>query len=251
MKKSAGIRFILILLLGCVIPNYLYTQNYSLMNKPKVYLIPGQGADYRLFDNLSIDSTFDAVKINWVVPEKGMTMRDYSMKLAEQIDTTGKFSLIGVSLGGMISTELSEILHPDKVIIISSAKCRKELPKRYLFMRRVPINRIVPKRWYKWGARIAQPLFEPDRKAGKETFVAMLKDKDPQFLKRTVNIIVNWDGENCKSEIIHIHGDNDHTIPVKNVEADYIIENGSHMMTYTRGEELSILINKLLKGEKP
>ncbi|MBN1599192.1 MAG: alpha/beta hydrolase [Bacteroidales bacterium] len=224
-----------------------YAQSIVTHMKIKVYLIPGQGADYRLFDNLKIDGCYEVVKISWIVPEKKMKMRDFALKIAEQIDTSSRYSLIGVSLGGMICSELTDEFLPEKVIIISSAKCRNELPGRYRFMSKVPINKLVPARLYKWGSYIAQPLFEPDRKNGKETFKAMLKAKDPQFLKRTADMITNWEKRTYNSDIIHIHGDNDYTIPVKNVDADYVIKDGSHMMVYTRGEELSRLINQLLK----
>lgn len=40
-----------------------------------------------------------------------------------------------------------------------------------------------------------QPIVEPDRNYDKKTFIAMLKDKDPDFLKRTVARI------NTKSKI--------------------------------------------------
>jgi hypothetical protein len=50
--------------------------------------------------------------------------------------------------------------------------------------------------------------------------------------------------------MIHIHGTDDHTLPIKNVKADYIIEGGSHMMVLTRGEEINQLIIKILANEK-
>ena len=46
-------------------------------------------------------------------------------------------------------------------------------------------------------------------------------------------------------EFIHIHGTNDHTLPFKHIKPNYIIKGGSHMMTLTRGEEMSALLNRL------
>jgi hypothetical protein len=89
---------------------------------------------------------------------------------------------------------------------------------------------------------MAQPFVEPDFKKGKEVFKSILKNKDRKFLKRTSNIIINWDRMAFSKNIIHIHGDKDHTIPLKNVKAGYIIANGSHMMVYNRSEEISKLI---------
>jgi len=212
-----------------------------------IYLIPGQGSDYRLFKNLLIDNKYKIKYITYNVPGKNMTLHEYAKELALQIDTTEKFVLIGVSLGGMISTEMCEFLNPIKTIVISSAKNRNELPKRYKFQRKFPIYKIVPPHITKIGAKILQPIVEPDRNKEKETCKKMLNDKDPLFLKRTIKMIMEWDRIKYKPEIIHIHGNNDKTIPIRNVKYNYLVPDGSHMMVLTRGEEISNLIYEILQ----
>ncbi len=100
----------------------------------------------------------------------------------------------------------------------------------------------------KLGAKILQPLVEPDRNKNKSTFKSMLKDKNPKYLKRTVDLIINWDRKKAHSSIIHIHGDKDKTIPTRNIKNAEIVKNGSHMMTLTRGEELNEIINEIIKN---
>ena len=222
-------------------------ENDTIVLKQNLYLIPGQGADERLFDSLVIDTSFYHVKkLHWVTPPDGTAMKDFALLMARQIDTTQPFSLIGVSLGGMVCTELTDLYAPKKVILISSAKSRNELPSKYKFMRNVPINKVVPPNWYKSGAKIAQPITEPDAKTDKEFFQAMLDDKDPLFLKRTTHMIINWERMGYNDKIVHIHGTGDKTLPIKKVKADYVIDNGSHMMVYTRGSEVSRLVNRIL-----
>lgn len=213
-----------------------------------VYLIPGQGSDGRIFSRTTIDPQFDTVHIRYLVPEKNETMNSYARRLAVQIDTTRPFVLAGVSLGGMLATEMSTFLHPKKVILISSAVSRSELPSRYRFMRSLPLYRIFPSGLIKAGSYIAQPLVEPDRRKEKNTFRSMLHAKDRKFMKRSIHLIVRWSGpqeaKNCT--IVHIHGSKDHTLPLRKVQADYVVEKGSHMMALTRAEEISVLINKIL-----
>jgi pimeloyl-ACP methyl ester carboxylesterase len=211
-----------------------------------VYLFPGQGSDYRIFGNLNIGEGFNISYINYPVPDKNMNMQDYARLLAQQIDTNRPFILIGVSLGGMLCSELCNFLHPEKVILISSAKCRAELPARYKFMKYLPVNKIIPAGMLKAGAFVAQPLFERDRNKEKDTFKAMLHAKNSRFLKRTISMIVNWEQVVYSEKIIHIHGNKDHTLPLKRIKADYLVENGSHMMALTRGDELGKLIQQIL-----
>lgn len=215
-------------------------------NKPIVYLIPGQGADYRLFKNISIDSSFEKQYIHYSTPEKDWDMNDFAHLLAKQIDTTRTYYLVGVSLGGMLATEMGKFMNPEKIIIISSAKRRKELPGGYRFQKTIPFYKLVSAKLSKKGAIFFQPIFEPDRKKDPETFNAMLKAKDPMFLKRTIAMIIKWNNDVYSNKIVHIHGDNDHTIPIRNVKYDYIVKDGSHMMVLTKGEEVSKLINKIL-----
>ncbi len=224
--------------------------NYGHLNaqviKPVIYFIPGQGADSRLFKNLIIDEKFEIKHIEYFTPEKGSSMKEFAKALATQIDTTQRFIIVGVSLGGMLATEMGDFLHPEKIILISSAKCRDELPGRYKFQRAIPIYKWVPAGLIKSGAKFLQPIVEPDSKYDTETFESMLNNKDPIFMKRTVSMIMEWSRTTYRHDISHIHGDNDHTLPDKNIEYDILIENGSHMMILTRADEISTLINQIL-----
>jgi len=219
-------------------------------SKENIYLISGQGSDYRIFKNLTLDtSKFEIHYLNWILPDKQETMNSFAKKMSAQIDTTQPFSIIGVSLGGMVACEMKKFLNPSQVIIISSAKSRNELPGQYKFQKYIPLNKITPKKLIKKSALFLQPRVEKDRKLEDETCDSMLIDKDPVFLKRTINLIVNWDSHEIDSTVVHIHGDNDNTIPIKNVSCNYIIKGGSHMMALTKPKEVSEILNKILRND--
>ena len=211
-----------------------------------IYLFPGQGSDGRLFKHLVLPPDYDTLHISYPVPSKHETLAAYAMRFIEEIDLSTPYILMGVSLGGMICTELSDTLSPLRTILISSAKSTHELPGRYTFQQQFRLNRIIPKRMTKGGARLLQGIVEPDRKHDKETFKEMLKAKDPLYLKRTVDMIINWERTTYSDKIIHIHGSNDHTIPIKNVKYDYLIEEGSHLMMITRAGEINQIISLVL-----
>lgn len=214
----------------------------------RVYLFPGQGSDARLFSKIKLDSSFVLIPIIYTEPEKGASLTSFAKTISKQIDTNGTYCFIGVSMGGMICSELTDYLNPSKVIIISSAKSNTELPFRYRFQKVIPIYKLVPKGLVKEGAQVLQPLVEPDRNANKEVFKSMLASKSSTYYKRTVSMIIEWDRVEKNAKIIQIHGTNDHTIPIRNVQANYTLTGGSHMMTLTRGEELNTLLLELLKN---
>jgi pimeloyl-ACP methyl ester carboxylesterase len=185
--------------------------------------------------------------IEYGTPEKGMTMNSFATKLSEQIDTTQPFILLGVSLGGMICTELNEQLNPQMTFIISSAKNRNELPFRYKFQKTIPLYRIFPGAVMLAGAKLLQPIVESDRNKYKQTFKSMLSMKNALYMKRTVGLIINWDRTTNSKPIYHIHGTNDHTIPIRKVKLPfYVVDKGSHMMTLTKAKEISTILNSIL-----
>jgi surfactin synthase thioesterase subunit len=94
----------------------ILSQNFSEAQDAKsiVYLIPGQGADARQFQRLELNPDFEIRNIEYFTPEKGWNMRDFARALSQQIDTTAKYVIIGVSLGGMLATEMGEFLNPRK-----------------------------------------------------------------------------------------------------------------------------------------
>ncbi|RYM36075.1 alpha/beta hydrolase [Brumimicrobium glaciale] len=216
-------------------------------NIETIYFLPGQGSDKRIFDSLEIDSKFKLKYLEYDTISKKVSLYELAKQLSTSIDTTENFALIGVSLGGMLSVELSRIVNPKKVIIISSAKNRKELPFRYRFQRVIPLFEIFPAKVIYWGAKTLQPIVEPDRNTNEDTFKSMLERKNPKYLKRTARMIIRWKRKTNSTKIIHVHGNNDHTIPIRNVvNLDYIIEDGSHMMALTRSKEISLILNREL-----
>ncbi len=236
--------------ISIVISFILYLLNNSFCtNKTKiVYLIPGQGSDGRLFKNLNLKN--HQIKIlDFVSAEKGDDMPAYAKRMAKQIDTSKPFSLIGVSIGGMIAIEINKVHKAEEVIIIASAKHREEIPKLYRTFNKFPVHKALGGNFLKFWVRLLQPIFEPMPKDCQTLWRDMLKQKDPLFMKCALACIITWEQDKLNSEdnITHIHGTKDNTLPYKNIEDAILIEEGTHVMTLTRADELSEIINEVLK----
>jgi pimeloyl-ACP methyl ester carboxylesterase len=218
----------------------------NVQSKHKLYLIAGHGSDIRIFSKINFPENLDTVHLHYFRPVKNESMHEYALRLSQRIDTTESFSIMGVSLGGMLAAEMTSFLNPVNVIIVSSAAGRSELPLRFRMMRNFEIYRIFSGDFYHFMAKSAQLLFEPDRKNETDIFDAMLQDKDPEFLKRGIHMIANWIGEyESNGNIFHIHGTKDHTVPIRKTCSDLIVENGSHMMALTNPQPISDLLDLL------
>lgn len=215
----------------------------------RVYLLPGQGSDHRIYSNIVFPDGVDTVQLHFLQPALNESMEAYATRMAAQIDTTLPFAIIGVSLGGMVTMEMSDIVHPDTIILLSSATSSEEIPGLYHYFEGHPIYQYIPPPVIKYATFILQPVYEPDRSAERAICNSMIYRKDADFMRDAVHMIVTWDrmeSENVHTPVLQIHGTADHTLPVDAVDAHIYIENGSHMMTLTRGAELTPIIAKAL-----
>ncbi|HRG09492.1 MAG TPA: alpha/beta hydrolase, partial [Cyclobacteriaceae bacterium] len=94
-----------------------------------VYLLSGLGADKRVFDFLKLDDV-ELIHIEWVRPEESESIEVYTKRILTQI-TTDKPILIGVSFGGIIATEIAKQIDCEKIIFVSSATTKADIPLLY------------------------------------------------------------------------------------------------------------------------
>ena len=222
--------------------------SYAAAPRPVLYLLPGTGADERLFHRLDLGA-YDTVNVRLPIPLRRETLAEYAARIArEQIDTTRRpFALLGVSLGGMIATELAEQLEPDAVVIVASAKTRRELPPGYRLGRRVPVHRLVGGRTMRWFTRLVQPRFEPMAPKQRDLFIEMLYAKDPAFLRRAVAMMVTWDRTVAPPRIVHLHGEHDRTLPIEHTDPTLAVRGEGHMLTYSRPGVVELVLAEAVR----
>jgi hypothetical protein len=212
----------------------------------QVYCIPGLGVNEHLFKNLRLKKCRVSC-IEWIAPVKDESLPEYAMRLTKQMDTSKPFALIGVSFGGMCSIEIAKQLSPVKTFLISSSKVRSELPKSLRFLFFLPGYKLFSDNVYLKSARIVKKRLGVTEEMD-EDFEEMLTPPPEGYFRKAVDMIVNWQNEEYPSNVFHIHGNADDVLPYKKeVDYNYIVQNGSHMMVMDRGEEISEVINRELE----
>lgn len=219
----------------------ILSQDYSHI----LYLIPGIGADGRIFKELKIENC-DTVIIDFIVPEKNESLPEYAKRMAAKIDTSGPFSLLGVSFGGMIAVEISKFLKPEKLFLVSSAKTRNELPAHYRMAGYIPFDKLFTGNFFKKMGNLLRPVYEPESRRETAFFRQMTNDTDARVMKRSIHCIVNWKNDKCPENVIHLHGEKDRTLPIKNIKNPVEIKDGSHEIIFLHAEEISRIINQEL-----
>ncbi len=211
----------------------------------KIYIFSGLGVDKKVFDRIDFGD-MDVTFIDWITPNSNESIQEYAGRISTKI-TSPNPVLIGLSFGGMIAVEVSKLISTKKIILIASAKTRHELPKLYRNIGQANLHQIIPASLLKLHHPLADWFFSITSKEDKLLLKNILKDTDPYFLKWAIHQIVSWDNIHIPQNAIHIHGDADRIIPVKNVQADYVISGGGHFMTVNKAKEISLLIQKLKK----
>lgn len=207
-------------------------------------MIPGLGADNRMFaPQLKVFP--NAIVLEHLPAQKGETITDYAKRFVPRIDTSTPFVLLGSSLGGIISMELSRLIQPEKVILLASVKNRNEMPHFIRSMKYLRLHKPIKGGLYKKAHRLAVWRLS-NRGEGEmaQVIVEMLMDTPSEFFEWAIDAVINWQPPvEYSNNIVHIHGTKDTLFPYSRISNAIPIKNGSHILNLIMSNE----VNRILK----
>lgn len=212
--------------------------------KKEVYIFSGLGADERVFQRLDL-SDFSATFIKWVVPQENETIEQYAKRLRNQISAT-KPTLVGLSFGGLMAVEVAKQIETEKIVLISSAKTKKEIPFYYRFAGQVGFHKLLPTGLLRNANFITNWLFGTSSTLEKQLLKQILHDTDPTFLKWAIDKATRWTNQTQTKNAFHIHGARDKILPVRFIRCDATIKKGGHLMILNKGDELRKILQQHL-----
>ncbi len=210
-----------------------------------IYCISGFGADERVFSKL--DFTGHTMHfIPWLIPGKKENLTAYASRMSENIHHANPI-LIGLSFGGIMSIEIAKTTAIDKIILISSAKTFHEIPLWMRLLGKFKLDKIFPLKSFS----LIEPLENYNLGIENEEELKLVreyrKNIGQQYTNWATHQIINWKNEWKPSNLVHIHGGKDHIFPIRNIKADYVIENGGHFMIMNRAEKVNNILRNVLK----
>lgn len=207
-----------------------------------LYLLSGLGADKRVFDFIDL-SGFNVHHVNWIAPVMGESIESYAKRLLPQI-VTSRPVIIGISFGGMIATEIARLIDTERVVLISSAETVTDIPRAFRMIGRSRLYRVLPPGMLKSANGFMYWLFGLTGKRDKALLKLILFDTDTKFLLWAVDAIAHWTNRSRLSNVVRIHGSADRILPMR--KAEYVVQNGGHLMIVNKAAEVSNLIKKIL-----
>lgn len=190
-------------------------------------------------------SGYEVTFIRWINPLEKESIESYTKRLAEQI-IDKKPVLLGLSFGGMMAIEVAKLMETDKVVLISSAKTKREIPFYYRLGGTFRIQKLIPIGFLKRANFITYWFFGTKRNEEKSLLKNILNDTDSVFLRWAINKIVYWKNETRLKNLIHIHGTKDRVLPFRFVSWDKKIPGGGHFMTVNRADEISKILKSFI-----
>ena len=225
----------------------------------QIYCISGLGADERIFSKLTL-SGVALTPLQWIRPEKDEPIEAYARRMTAQVQVaatsqtpalanshSGQPSpiLMGVSFGGMMALEIAKYYPAAKVILLSSVKCRKELPGWMRLAGNLGLNRLIPHHTPRW-TRLESDFLGTESEEEVQLVREFMKTADPIYLRWALGQVINWQNNWQPASLAHIHGTNDKTFPLKNINATHVVPGGGHFMVMNRAKEVSTLIESIL-----
>ena len=212
-----------------------------------LYLIPGLGADQRVFEYLEINN-YNLIHINWEAPKRRENLQAYAKRLIAQIDLSLPVYLLGVSFGGIVAQEISRLIKVEKLVIISSVKSFKEYGFNLKLASYFQIHKITPVFILKFLNLItANYFFGISNQKDAKLLKSIIQDTDDQFMLWAINQIMLWKPtKKLNTDYIHIQGSSDRIFTNKKLNNVHWIENGGHFMIVDKCDQVSDLVNSFL-----
>ena len=212
----------------------------------KIYVISGLGADFKVLEKLKFPENLEVIFIDWLIPEKDESFSHYVERMAEKIDVSEPFYLLGYSFGGILVQEIDKIKPAEKVVILGSIKSDKEKSKFIRIGEFTKIPKVLPERIFNEKSAVAysliRKLFDPKNPKILDYFTV----RNPYYLKWCIEKVASWKFEE-NPKVIQILGDKDIVFPIKYSKPNYVIQNGTHLFPATKHKEVSKILAEIFK----
>lgn len=211
--------------------------------------MPGMAANPSIFEHIKLpEQQYTIHLLDWMVPDPKESLAAYARRMTLRIKHDN-ITLIGVSFGGLLVQEMAAFIKIHRLIIVSSVKSKKELPRRITLSRKLKLYKIIPTRFIEDVDTIAKYAFGTSIKNRVALYQKYLSMNDRHYLRWALREMVCWDQLTPPDNIIHIHGSADKVFPIKYIGDCLPIEGGTHIMILNRAKWFNENLPKLIENK--
>lgn len=212
------------------------------VSPPVFYLIPGLGADERVFQFLRLQGEVHVLR--WLTPQNSAEdLPQYAARLAAAIPLEQACWLVGVSFGGVLALEVAQLRPVARVVLISSLAGPSELPWIGKLARATGLYHLLPPQLLPRLPRVAKWLFGVKTGRDYQLLRQILRDTDPDFTRWAIARLLQWPGRPLPAAI-RIHGIEDRLLPAGTASSQYMLP-GGHLIIISQAAKISRILNQL------
>ncbi|MBC7851692.1 MAG: alpha/beta hydrolase [Chitinophagaceae bacterium] len=156
--------------------------------------------------------------------------------------------MVGVSMGGMVATEIATRLNPAQTVLISSVPSSSQIPFYFKWASKFNLQQLVPVSLFK-SASILKRFFTTETPEDKIILKQLIRESDPVFVKWAMDAILKWDGPGSLINYVHIHGTRDELLPLRFTKPTHKIAKGGHLMVLNRADEINQILSEVLSED--
>ncbi len=199
-----------------------------------VYFMPGLAANSSIFEKIRLpEDKFEIHMLEWIIPGTEESLKDYAQRMVRYIKHEN-IVLIGVSFGGVVVQEMANYIKLRRLIIISSVKCRHELPRRMRFAAKTGVHKLLPIGLLDYIDHFEKFAVNEFLKKRARLYRKYLSVRNNKYLYWAIEHMVRWECDKPREDIIHIHGDEDLVFPYKYIGDCITVKGGTHIMIINR-----------------
>lgn len=213
------------------------------------YLIPGLGADERVFQYLQPLLRAPSQVLPWLPPtDFHESLPHYAARMAAAVLPEQECILVGVSFGGVVALEMARLRPRARVVLVSSIPDASCLPPLLRLVRDTRAYRLMPPQWLKLFPRVGQWFFGVKNGPEYHLFKRILRDMEPNYTRWAIHRLLHWDST-AVGRSIQILGTRDRVFPPGPAPAAHSILGGGHFMVVSHAQEISEILNELIGVE--
>ena len=195
-----------------------------------VTCMTGVAANATILENIELpEDKFEINCFQWVIPSRKDNLKIYCTRISQKIEHEMPV-IIGVSFGGVIVQEIAKLIEVRRVIIISSVKSEKELPRRMRFARYTKAFKVLPTSLVGRIDFFERLVMGDFAKKRFELYKKYLSVTDIRYLDWALEKMICWEQPEPIPGVVHIHGDKDIIFPYKYIDGSITVPGGTHIM---------------------
>lgn len=219
----------------------------------RLILLPGLGADHRLFADLCSQLP-DLEVPPW--PELPTTggIDALAARLAESLRVDGPVVVGGSSFGGFVAMSLAKLVGARAVVLIGSCAHPSEISagRRWL----AGVLGVLPNSMRGGNPIVLDALarfFGAKEAAHRKVFAEMLHDSSPEFFSFGLGAIASWEGVElpASTPTFRIHGAVDRILPPGDPAPDLLVAGAGHLLPLTHPGEVGAFVRGALEMRTP